>query len=157
MSSDLNKTKKIYFYNGLISFNIPSDWIEEYESEETSGTFYEDIPFSGTFRIRLLMLNSPNPMEKKDVLEVLNADNQTSNNPIILQNGNAYKKFIDRTIDSGHNITIYYWSLANINSSNSARLANFSYTVLTEFENEKWVQNEIRFLNREIEKVDFKD
>ncbi len=48
--------KKITYRGGLISFQIPKDWIEEYE-ENGGGTFYEDSQESGTLRINVLTVN----------------------------------------------------------------------------------------------------
>lgn len=156
MPGALNKTKQIDFLEGLISFRIPENWVEEYKEEELSGAFYEDIPTSGTFRIYLLLLKPPRPLQKENVGEVLNAINQASGEIVFLPNGNACKKYVERTDEDDEAITIYYWSLANVYAPDSARLANFSYTIMTQFEEESWVKKEIEFLNREIEAAVFK-
>jgi hypothetical protein len=54
--SSIKLMKKITYRGGLISFQIPKDWIEEYE-ENGGGTFYEDSQESGTLRINVLTVN----------------------------------------------------------------------------------------------------
>ena len=52
-----NKMKTINYRGGLVSFEIPSDWKEEYEAEG-GGAFFLDKPDSGTLRLNVLSLAS---------------------------------------------------------------------------------------------------
>ncbi len=147
MSSDLTKTKEINYRGGILTFNIPLDWIEEYD-ENDGGTFYEDSPTSGTLRVKLLTMKSPRKITSDNVEDVLESINE---DVIMLPNKNAYKHYSEETTDSGYKIYIFYWSLAQIIEPNNARLVNFSYTVLSDLKNSEFVKNEISFITNEVE------
>ncbi|RBP47009.1 hypothetical protein [Arenicella xantha] len=153
MASDLSKTKEIKYNGGVVTFSVPIDWKEEY-GDDGGGTFYEDSPTSGTFRINLLTLRSPSQISKKDVGAVLDGISPSETTKF-LENGNAYKMYKNNVCESGQEITIIYWSLANVIEPNNARLANFSYSVLTENETNENVIKEIKFLTEQIEKASF--
>lgn len=155
MASDLTKTKEINYRGGLVKFVVPSDWVEEYDEENGGGTFYEDLPTSGTFRIYVLTMKSPNPVKKSDVANVLESVASPNMEVKKLPNGNAYKFYLQRSTDSGEDITIYYWSVAQIVEPYHARIANFSYTILSNQENSEHIKSELRFLNSTIENATF--
>ena len=155
MASDLSKTKEINYRGGLVKFEIPSDWIEEYDEENGGGTFYEDLPTSGTFRIHVLTMKSNDPVKKSDVANVLESVASPDIEIKKLPNGNAYKFYLNRSTDSGENITIYYWSVAQIVEPSHARIANFSYTILSNQEGSEQINSELQFLNSTIENAIF--
>lgn len=154
MSSDLSKTKTIKYRGGIVNFDIPSDWVEEYE-QDGGGTFYEDIPTSGTFRINVLTMKSPTPVKKTEVSKVLSSIGSNNSEIISLPNGNAYKFYLERSVDAEEKITIYYWILAQIIEPEHARIANFSYTILSNQEESSTIKNELQFLTDQIENAVF--
>ncbi|WP_273566381.1 hypothetical protein [Maribacter halichondriae] len=149
----MKNTKKIR-YRGILTFEIPKNWIEEYDDEH-GGSFYEDTPLSGTLRLKIMSLNAPSGENQLEVLDVLSGLNVKESKTISLPNKNAYKMFYEQTTDSGHEITIYYWSLAQLIKPKKARLANFSYTILTSRLNLESVNKEIEFITEQVENAHF--
>ena len=141
--------KEIIYQGGILKFNIPKDWVEEYNDED-GGSFYEDSPTSGTLRVKLLTMESPKKLNSENVKDILAPINGEIK---ILPNKNAYKHYHKDTIESGHQITIFYWSLAQIIAPNNARLVNFSYTILSDKKELASVKNEISFLTQQIQKA----
>ena len=68
---NLKNTKKIK-YRGILTFEIPETWTEEYDDEH-GGSFYEDTPLSGTLRLKLMTLKVPQSDKEIDVLDVLDS------------------------------------------------------------------------------------
>ena len=149
----MNSTKEID-YRGILKFNIPSNWIEEYDDEH-GGTFYEDSPLSGTLRLKLMTLNTPKDSFFKDASSILDDIVTKGPESILLPNHNALKMFVEQTVDSGHEITIHYWSLVQFLQPSRVRLSNFSYTVLTNRLGIESVRKEIDFITKEVENAEY--
>ncbi|MDC6384618.1 hypothetical protein D2V93_02245 [Flagellimonas taeanensis] len=154
MSSDL-KNKKLITYRGILSFEIPKNWIEEYDDND-GGTFYKNSPKSGTLRVKIISIKVPessNIVNTADVLNdlTLNKGSKT----MVLPNKNAYKMFYEEATDDGLDITIYYWSLVQSIQFNKTRLVNFSYTVLSEELDSECVRQEIDFITYQVENAIF--
>jgi hypothetical protein len=56
--------KTIQYRGGLVTFRIPSDWVEEYEADG-GGAFYPEKPNSGTLRLNVMTLRSPSPIDAR--------------------------------------------------------------------------------------------
>ena len=149
----MNTTKEID-YRGILKFHIPSDWVEEYDDEH-GGTFYEDSPLSGTLRLKLMALNTPKGSFFKDAPSILDDIITKGSASIQLPNDNALKMFFEQTVDSGHEITIYYWSLVQFLQPNRLRLSNFSYTVLTNRLGIESVRKEIDFITEQVKNAEY--
>ena len=149
----MNNIKEID-YRGVLKFKIPSSWVEEYDDKH-GGTFYEDSPLSGTLRLQLMTLKTPKDSFFKDAKSILDDIIEKGPESILLPNDNALKMFFEQSVDSGHEITIYYWSLVQFLKPNQVRLGNFSYTVLTNRLGIEYVREEIDFLNKEIKNATF--
>lgn len=141
-------------YRGILSFEIPKNWIEEYD-DDLGGTFYKNVPTSGTLRLKVISFNITESSSCLDAADILNKLNSKESELIKLPNKNAYKMFSEETIDSGYAITIYYWNLVQIIQPNKARLANFSYTILSDQLNLKSVKEEIEFITSQVESAKF--
>lgn len=154
MSSNLNRKKRIN-YRGILRFEIPEDWIEEYDDED-GGTFYKDHPTSGTLRIKLISINIPENLSTKSTMSILNdlIPKKTSET-ILLPNKNAYNMFYEQLVENGTDITIYYWSLVQSIQLNKTRMANFSYTILSKEVSSERIQKEIEFVTQQIENAEF--
>ena len=59
--------KTIVYRGGVLKFRIPSSWKEEY-SDMDGGTFYEDRPYSGTLRVKVITLKVPTNVNHGSVL-----------------------------------------------------------------------------------------
>ncbi|MEH6491185.1 hypothetical protein [Halopseudomonas sp.] len=155
MSKETMDSKEISYNGGLITFSVPQDWIEEYD-QQVGGSFYEDSPTSGTFRLHVVTMRSPAPVTKSEAVNVLQSVGEPDDPISTLSNGTAYKTFSEKAVDSGNDITIYYWSLAQIIEPNHARIANFSYTVLSSQVGTTQYQEEIDYLLNSIRNARFK-
>ncbi len=155
MSSNLKNTKKIE-YRGILTFEVPKNWIEEYD-EECGATFYEDSPTSGTLRVKLISIEVPpskSPISATNVLEDVASSKES--NTVLLSNKNVYNMFYEQTTDDGTEVTIYYWSLVQVVQFNKTRLVNFSYTILTDKLNAKSTKQEIDFITSQVQNIDIK-
>ena len=148
------KNTKVIDYRGVLKFNIPSDWVEEYDDEH-GGTFYEDSPLSGTLRLKLMTLNTPKGSSFKDASSILNDIITKGSQSIQLPNDNAFKMFFEQTVDSGQEITIYYWALVQFLKPSRVRLSNFSYTVLTNRLSIESVREEIDFITEQVKNAEY--
>lgn len=153
--SDLNNKKRIN-YRGVLRFDIPKEWIEEYDDKD-GATFYEDDPLSGTLRVKLISISVPENLDSVNTSGIL--DNLIPNKvskTIELPNGNAYNMFYEHGVEIEIDITIFYWLLVQKVERNKTRLANFSYTVISEKLNNKHIQKEIEFITSQVETATFK-
>lgn len=153
MNTDLSMIKEIKFPGEILTFNIPQHWIEEYEDTGNEGMYYEDSPSSGTLRVKLLTMKSPQIMTSENVADVLKSINGEM---ITLSNNNVYKHYYEEAVDSGHQITIFYWSLAQILEPYNVRLVNFSYTILSKKRNIESTLNEIYFITKQVEQANLR-
>lgn len=149
------KNKKLVTYRGILSFEIPRDWIEEYDDND-GGTFYEDSPNSGTLRLKLISIKIPESSKTVNTVDILNdLTLNKGSKTILLPNNNAYKMIYEEATDNGLDITIYCWSLVQSIQFNKTRLANFSYTVLSEELDSECARQEIDFITHQVENAIF--
>jgi len=95
--------KTINYRGGVVTFRIPSSWKEEY-SDTDGGTFFEDKPDSGTFRIKVITLRSPSEITRDSALTILNTLKQAQGKAERMKDGNALACYEDLAIDRGHKI-----------------------------------------------------
>jgi hypothetical protein len=84
--------KTVNYRGGVVSFEIPEHWKEEYEPKG-GGTFYEDRPDSGTLRLHVLGFSSTSGRSSEDTLSQLNAKEQLEK----LKCGLHVKRYVMRT------------------------------------------------------------
>lgn len=148
--------KEINFHGGVIKFNIPSNWKEEY-GKNGKGAFYEDAPDTGTLRLSVVTMEAP-PDAKGNllVLALSSIPDIDQKNIEILANGNALAHAVQRSEDEGTKITLYWWYLANHVPPNDVRMAVYSYAILTSKENDRKTKEEIGLLERQIKNAVFR-
>jgi hypothetical protein len=119
--------KKINYRGGLISFDIPDSWKEEYNSE--GGIFYEDSPNSGTLRVHVLTLKKKGAISAQDEIKRIESLHKSNNAKMTITNENdiflSYKK---EEMDDNTPIIIFFWEKYQILQPNIFRIAMFSYT-----------------------------
>ena len=155
IGQDLINTKRIEYRGGIITFEVPKNWQEEY-NEEGGAAFYEDVENSGTLFLNLITVESPNPVSKKSTIELLKPISKNEEVKV-LANQNVIKHFNYRSEENGINLIIFWWSLAQIIEPNKGRIANFSYVIPASIQNEKTVVKQVEFLNRKIEAAIFSE
>ena len=148
--------KLIVYRGGVVSFQIPADWREEYSDTE-GGMFYGDRPDSGTLRLTVITIKSPkelHPGAAKDLFEVVLRGQQElsfKSSPRDRMDGNAVLKYQEAARERGKSLIIFYWVIANPLPPHHARIITFSYTILAEQQDLKSVQRDLEMLESEIE------
>ena len=148
------KMKTINYRGGVIEFRIPATWKEEY-SDTDGGTFYEDKPDSGTFRLKIITAQSASEITRESALQVLNSLKQVQGRGELQPNGNALARHEESNVDRGHKIKIFYWIICNPVPPRHARIATFSYTILQSQEDSPQILSELELLDREIRAAEF--
>jgi len=141
--------KTINYRGGVVTFRIPSSWKEEY-SDTDGGTFFEDKPDSGTFRLKIITVRSPSEITHDSALAILEMLKQARGKGERMKDGNALAFFEEVTMDRGHKIKIICWILSNPLPPNHARIATFSYTILQSQEADPLIVQTLELLDREI-------
>ena len=81
--------KPITYRGGLVKFYVPSTWVEGYEPDG-GGTFYEDLPNSGTLRLNVLTFENKSVSNDKTANDFLVNSDLTKQGVITpLPNGNV--------------------------------------------------------------------
>lgn len=147
--------KEIVYRGGLIVFSIPSGWVEEYEPEG-GGTFYAKEPDSGTLRLSVLTFKAKDDATISTPAHILASFGSLRPADIrILPNGNALGEEIQRSVEDGEKITLYWWYIASSAPDQHFRVANFSYTVLSSQEGTPRVEADLKFLRASIMQAHF--
>jgi hypothetical protein len=147
--------KEIVYRGGLIRFEVPKEWLEEYESDG-GGMFYREGKDTGTLRLSIITANAPDVLPKDEDIEILKTTRGVKASDIKrLINGNAVASHIERSEEQGTPITLFWWHVTNIIPPKHVRIANFSYTVLTSKENDVSTQAEVKMLGHSIENALF--
>lgn len=147
--------KEIKYRGGLVTFSIPKDWVEEYETDG-GGMFYEDAPNTGTLRLNVITEKSPKPLSADAAYEELVAMKSiNAKNVQRLANGNAFATAIQHATEQGQGITLFWWYVTNPVRPNHIRMANFSYAVLTSQESSEPIQREVQLLTESIKNATF--
>ena len=141
--------KPIRYRGGIVDFRIPFSWKEEY-SDMDGGTFYEDQPDSGTFRLKVIGLQASSEAKAKSALEILNSLKQVQGKGERQPNGTAMAQVEQDTVDRGQEIKIFYWIVAKLVPPMNARILTFSYTILKRCESDPQTQRDLEMLDREI-------
>jgi hypothetical protein len=149
--------KTITWRGGVVSFRIPAHWTEDY-TDEGRGTFYDDAPNSGTFRLDIVTAQAPSPLTSDSAREVLATLRQSAKHPIErLSSGSALVRYSESAVDRGHKLLITYWSVAHVIPPNHARIATFSFTILAHQRDEPRFQRELELLDREVRESVFSE
>ncbi|WP_214470394.1 hypothetical protein [Mesorhizobium sp. dw_380] len=125
------KTKKIEYRGGLITFEIPYVWIEEYEAED-GGMFYEDGPDTGTLRLNVTTFRAGPNQLLTDAGSLLTSINLT--NIEKLSNGNAISIGVSNFEEEGTSLAMRSWRLCQVIGPDFGRVAIFTYAYLKKLE-----------------------
>ena len=153
--------KTIVYRGGVLKFRIPCFWKEEY-SDFDGGMFYEDVPGSGTLRVKIITLEAPENMGNHSLIEVFEplmrhfvrneGGEVTDLTPI---GRNVLMRYEQETFEQRTKLRIFYWVFGNPIPPNQARIVTFSYTVLASNAKTARTQGELAILNDEIEQTEF--
>lgn len=147
--------KEIAYRGGLVRFEVPQDWLEEYEEGE-GGMFYREGKSTGTLRLNVITARSAVVLPENEDLDILRTTRGVKSSDIRrLANGNALATHVDHSKEQGTLITLFWWHVTNVIPPTHVRVANFSYTVLTSNENNADTRAEVEMLGRSIENASF--
>lgn len=136
------KMKTINYRGGLVSFEIPSHWKEEYEVEG-GGTFYEDNPNSGTLRLNVLSFNSNKSNQSSDVIrDVFGHEGHE-----ILSCGYAMRHFLKKAEEQGTPLHLYRWEVLVPVSQTQYRIVCFTHTLLATQEGTDLANSELHLVD----------
>ena len=166
--------KEIVYRGGIVRFRVPADWGEE-DDPQAGGTFYSHIAGAGTLKLKVVALeaaeDSPDfkakvttilktmPTQPPTALKVLKSFFRKEippDNPIEeLENGNSMTKYIQKMMESGNALDVYFWTIANVVSQRKARVATFSFTILERLSSDLEMKKTIEVLDHEIRTCKF--
>ncbi len=152
--------KKITYRDGLISFQIPKDWIEEYE-ENGSGTFYEDSQESGTLRVNVLTVNEKDTDETdKNLIHSFKASISSKNAVEITDEYDSLKgdtiiESLCRTQENDILINIYRFDCIHKTNKSDYLIAMFTWTIKTEFEKLDNYADDLKMIQNNIMNLTF--
>jgi hypothetical protein len=126
--------KKIEYQGGLLSFNIPSNWIEEYD-EINGGAYYEDIPTSGTLRLNVLTIQSKPENESPSII-FRERKNTIDFKEYLSNEGDEICEYLERSIEGEVSITIYTFACIHQSEQTDYLIAIFTWTIESIFENQ---------------------
>lgn len=153
----MRQLKEISYRGGALSFRLPSDWAEEY-GEKSGGTFYENAPDAGTLRLSVVLFKTKNKPDSEQLEKFLRLrpEAKTKGAQISREsNGNVVLQFIQRAQESGDEVSIVWWFVANGNFDDSMQIAMFSYTLLKQNLQREQNQEDIMLLDQELRNTKF--
>lgn len=148
--------KTIVYRGGVLVFELPFDWIEEY-GDEGGGTFYADLENSGTLRLNILTYDCGAPQTQETSLTTLQSEDDEPDVTIeSLPDGrSAIKSYSRRSEENGEAITLWFWEIASAALPQHLRIAIFSYCALTSQENTPTITQDLAMLNTSLRKCEF--
>jgi hypothetical protein len=159
-SPDEDAMKTIVYRGGVVTFRIPAHWREEY-SDFDGGTFYVDQPDSGTLRLKIITMSTPEQPQSGFAIEMLQViadrlkDEGVETTTQARQDGNAVLKYEEEGFEDGAWGTIFYWVIVNPLPPRHARSATFSYAILEKQRNHPQIKQDLEMLEAEIEAATF--
>ncbi|MCP4278289.1 MAG: hypothetical protein GY779_18250 [Gammaproteobacteria bacterium] len=116
-------------YNDTIEFNLPNHWATE--EVDNIGVFYEQGDDTSTLRVELLVAKSPEPVDKNTSVEMLGVLSKGDDEITTLEDGIAYKCYLEPVVEDGESLIIHYWYVAHAVAPDIGRLVTFSFTTLS--------------------------
>ena len=142
--------KTIDYRGGIVSFEIPSHWKEEYEPRG-GGTFYEDRADSGTLRLNVLGFASKDGSLSEDMLQ-----QQMAKEPHeILQCGFPMKRYMKKAEENGEVLHIYRWEVSIPVPPTELRIACFAHTIVAGQESDPRIKEELDLIDELVRTARF--
>lgn len=145
--------KPITYRGGVVTFRVPSHWTEEYDDVE-GGTFYDEHSQS-TLRLKVITASAPKELTSNSPVDTLRSVGSADDATIVTRGGNAYAKFEREANESGVQLRIYNWLIANPVPPKHVRVATFSYTVPESENGTADNQRVLQMLDAEIRSAQF--
>jgi hypothetical protein len=136
-----DRMKTIDYRGGLVSFEIPTSWKEEYQPEG-GGTFYEDRPDSGTLRLNVISFSSKEPKTPTEAV----ADAFGPDTHEILSSGLTMRRGMKDGEERSTKLHLYRWDVLVPVTATHSRLACFTYTVIADQDGTEPVKGELEMV-----------
>jgi hypothetical protein len=134
--------KQVVYRGGVVSFNIPENWCEEYEPKG-GGTFYEDKPDTGTLRLNVLSFSKKEPVTLDDATrDVFGGDSHE-----MLPCGFPMRHYVEEAQEKGTSLRVYRWEVLVQVSPTHYRLACFTHTIIAALDGTTQSKEELRLVN----------
>ena len=147
--------KQVCYRDGLVTFEIPDNWIEDTE-DETAGMFYEDVAEAGILQLSITTATNPNPVTTELLTAMLDSLTKSKTKALeILPNGNVALSYITPNREGEQLRVIFFWIIGNPVPPNQARIATFSYTTLAANAVGFSTQRTVAFLDKSIRNAVF--
>ena len=147
--------KTITYRGGIVTFRIPTSWIEEYD-KEGCGVFYEDAEDSGTLRVNIFTSKAPDHLGGNLAVIALQSIRKAENHPIEeLDNGKAIMRYSEPAEEDGVSLLVTYWIIAIPVAPNHVRFADFSYTISEFARSDPRVTKDKKLLDHEFRNAVF--
>ncbi len=122
--------KLINYRGGIARFQLPTSWVEEYESAG-GGTFSEDNPDSGTIRISVIGAEESSDSDTIETSEELIREIGGTNSVDDPPSGADLGHSVATEMEDGKELSIYTWYIGVPIAENNVRTIIFSYTILS--------------------------
>jgi hypothetical protein len=142
-------TKVITYRGGIVTFKLPANWTEEYEPGG-GGTFYEDRPNSGTFRLSVLSFSSNGSKAAEEMARTAHKSDAE-----FLRGGLWLRTKVTSVVENGETLNVHHWDVAVPVPPDNLRIAMFSYTILAGQESDPVIARELGYLAESIRSADF--
>ena len=143
-------SKTIEYRGGVVSFEIPSSWKEEYEPKG-GGTFYEDRSDSGTLRLNVLSFSQKDSRSSEDILRMLMAKDHQE----VLSCGFPVKIYTKVCEENGESLHLYRWDISVPVPPASFNVVCFSYTIVSGQETDPRIKEELRMISHMVRTARF--
>lgn len=154
-STEPPKMKAISYRGGIITFQIPAHWKEEYQPEG-GGTFYDDRADSGTLRLNVLTFKAPEgKLATNGYSHFASTPLGEGERLLKTPHDDGLKITKKSAVEKGVKIEMYSWQLAHCAPPSKFYIASFTWTILQSQSSEPKFQKEVEFLTEQISKAVF--
>jgi hypothetical protein len=145
-----SKTKTIRYRGGIVEFQLPADWREEY-APEGGAMFYEDRPNSGTLRLDVLTAESKNGGPSDQGIDRAFPAGSYE----LLASGLRMRRRTVKSEERGTQIHLHRWEIVVPVPPRRFRIVCFTHTLLASQELEPASAAELAFLDHSIRSAEF--
>ena len=142
--------KSVVYRGGLVSFQIPANWHEEYEPEG-GGTFYEDRPDSGTLRVNVITAESKSGEPLEQAIERLFPASGCE----LLPSGVRLRRRKVPSEERGTALVLYRWEIGVTVPPGRIRVVCFTHTVIAARDSDPATKAELALIDDSIRRAEF--
>ena len=142
--------KTIVYRGGIVQFDLPSNWREEYKPEG-GGTFYEDRPNAGTLRLNVLTLQPKSGEPPEQAIERAYPAKSCE----VLPSGLHMRHEIADAEEKGTSIRLHSWVVAVPVPPTRFRVACFTYTILARQASDPAIVAELALVDKSIRSAEY--